>query len=459
MTRGAQRMASVYDRWHLSRPKKGGEPCTEHSSKTRTLVPSKDHGQGKRWQVRWRDAAGEQQKENFAKRSQADTRAATIEADLARGLYVDPAAGKESFRSVAERWRTTAVHRGGTASRVERALRLHVYPTFGDRPIVTIRPSEVQAWVKDRSQVLAPSTLRVTYAYLVTIMHTAVRDRTIAVNPCAGIKLPEARRPEIVPLHPDAVRALIEAALPLHRAMIVLSAAAGPRQGETFGLEVDCIDFLRREMTVRQQLITPDRDADADESETPEPYLGPPKTHESYRTVPLAGFVVDALAAHIQQHPPTVVEIEDRTDPRKPKLRTARMLFSNGHGDVIKRASWSHVWAAMRKRANEALSKSYAEAHAAWVQRGRREGQEPALVQVPGDATMHDLRHFYASALIKNRESVKTVQRRLGHSKPSITLDIYTHLWPDDEDTTRAAVEAVLGDVPALCPPASSVSG
>ena len=79
-------MASVYDRWHLSRPKKGAEPCTEHSSKTRTLVPSVDHGKGKRWQVRWRDAAGEQQKENFAKRSQADTRAATIEAGRAQGL-------------------------------------------------------------------------------------------------------------------------------------------------------------------------------------------------------------------------------------------------------------------------------------------------------------------------------------------------------------------------------------
>ncbi|MFI8894849.1 tyrosine-type recombinase/integrase [Streptomyces paradoxus] len=452
-------MASVYDRWHLSRPKKGAEPCSEHSSKTRILVPSADHGQGKRWQVRWRDAAGEQQKENFAKRSQADTRAATIEADLARGLYVDPAAGKESFRAVAERWRTSAVHRSGTASRVERALRIHIYPTFGDRPIVSIRPSEVQAWVKDRSQVLAPSTLRITFAYLVTVMHTAVRDRTIAVNPCAGIKLPEVRRPEIVPLHRDAVRALIGAAPPRYRAMILLAVASGLRQGEVFGLEVDCIDFLRREVTVRQQLIVPDRDADADEDETPEPYLGEPKTHESYRTVPLVGLAVDALAAHLQQYPAAVVDIEDRTDPRKPKRRKAQMLFTTDRGDVIKRASWSHVWTRMEERANEALSKAYAEAYAAWVQRGRPEGQEPAPVRVPDGASMHDLRHFYASALIKNRESVKTVQRRLGHSKPSITLDIYTHLWPDDEDTTRAAVEAVLGDVPALCPPASSISG
>ncbi|TFE48997.1 site-specific integrase [Streptomyces sp. ICN441] len=448
-------MADVYDRWHLSRPSMGAEPCTEHSTKTRALVASKDHGKGKRWQVRWRDAAGEQKKENFAKRSQADTRAATIDADLARGLYVDPAAGKESFRSVAERWRNSAVHRDGTASRVERALRIHIYPTFGDRPVVTIRPSEVQAWIKDRSQAIAPSTLRTTYAYLVTVMHTAVRDRIIAVNPCAGVKVPEVRKAEIVPLHPDAVRALIDAAPARYRAMILLAAASGLRQGEVFGLEVDCIDFLRREVVVRQQLVTPEK---GDQEETPEAYLGEPKTHESYRSVPLVGAAVDALAAHLQQYPAATVEIEDRTEPRKPRRRKAQMLFTSGRAEAIKRGNWSHVWTSMEARANEALAKAHGEAYAAWVQRGRPEGQERALIRVPDGASMHDLRHFYASALIKHRESVKTVQRRLGHSKPSITLDTYTHLWPDDEDTTRAAVDAVLGDVPALCPPVRSVS-
>lgn len=451
-------MAEVYDRWHLSRPRASVEPCAEHSTKTRVLVPSIDHGKGKRWQVRWRDAGGKQCKENFAKRSQADTRAATIEADLARGLYVDPAAGKESFRAVAERWRTTAVHRDGTSSRVERALRLHIYPTFGDRPIVSIRPSEVQAWIKDRSQVLAPSSLRTTYAYLVTVMHTAVRDRSIAINPCAGIKAPEVRRTEIVPLHPDAVRALIEAAPDRYRAMILLAAASGLRQGEVFGLEVGHVDFLRREVTVQQQLITPDKDVNADKSETPEPYLGEPKTHESYRTVPLVGSAVDALAAHLQRYPSVPVELEDRTNPRKPRRRKAQLLFTSDRPDVIKRANWSHVWSRMEVKANEALAQAHTEAHAAWVRRGRPEGEEPAPVRVPDGASMHDLRHFYASALIKHRESVKTVQRRLGHSKPSITLDTYTHLWPDDEDTTRAAVDAVLGDVPALCPVAAANS-
>ncbi|MFI8510489.1 tyrosine-type recombinase/integrase [Streptomyces sp. NPDC085460] len=451
-------MAEVYDRWHLSLPRATAEPCAQHSTKTQALVPSAGHGKGKRWQVRWRDASGKQCKENFTKRGQADTRRSTIEADLARGLYVDPSAGKESFRAVGERWRTSAVHRDGTASRVERALRLHVYPTFGDRPIVSIRPSEVQAWLKERSKVVAPSTLRTTYAYLVTIMHTAVRDRIIAINPCAGIKAPEVRRVEIVPLHPAAVRALIEAAPDRYRAMVLLAAASGLRQGEVFGLEVDCVDFLRREVVVRQQLVTPDKDVEADPEEMPESYLGEPKTHESYRTVPLVGSAVDALAAHLQRFPAVPVDIEDRTDPRKPRRRKAQLLFTSGRGDVVKRASWAHVWGRMETKANEALALAHAKAYAAWVQRGRPEGQEPAPVRVPDGASMHDLRHFYASALIKHRESVKTVQRRLGHSKPSITLDTYTHLWPDDEDTTRAAVEAVLGDVPALCPVAQSAT-
>lgn len=448
-------MAEVYDRWHLSRPPKDAEATCAACSKGKALVPGSVHGKGKRWQVRWRDAAGKQRKENFDKRSQAGTRAATIEADLARGLYVDPAAGKESFRTVGERWRTSAVHRGSTAALVERRLRQHIYPAFGDRPIVTIRPSEIQAWVKDRSQVLAPSTVRVTYAYLVSIMNTAVRDRTIAFSPCAGIKLPEARRTEIVPLHPDAVRALIEAAPPRLRAMILLAAASGLRQGEVFGLEVDCIDFLRREVVVRQQLVTPDRDPEAGRQES---YLSEPKTHESYRRVPIAEVAVNALAAHLQQFPAAVVDIEDRTDPRKPKRRKAHMLFTTPRGEVLRRGAWAWTWSRMEERANDSLGKAYAKARAAWVQRGRPKGEEPARVRVPDGASMHDLRHFYASVLIKNRESVKTVQRRLGHSKPSITLDTYTHLWPDDEDTTRAAVESVLGDVPALCPPARSVS-
>ena len=61
---------------------------------------------------------------------------------------------------------------------------------------------------------------------------------------------------------------------------------------------------------------------------------------------------------------------------------------------------------------------------------------------------MHGLRHFYASLLIHKGCSPKVVQARLGHATNAETMETYGHLWPDDEDLTRVAVDDVLGAVP-----------
>ncbi|HET6965621.1 MAG TPA: tyrosine-type recombinase/integrase [Acidimicrobiales bacterium] len=75
---------------------------------------------------------------------------------------------------------------------------------------------------------------------------------------------------------------------------------------------------------------------------------------------------------------------------------------------------------------------------------------------VPAWATPHDLRHFYASLLICSGASVKVVQVRLGHSSAKTTLDTYGHLWSDEEDRTRAAVDQLLGS-PADSPRTSEM--
>ena len=54
---------------------------------------------------------------------------------------------------------------------------------------------------------------------------------------------------------------------------------------------------------------------------------------------------------------------------------------------------------------------------------------------------LHDLRHFAGSQLVAAGVDIRTVSARLGHSRPSITLDIYTHRVQDND---RAAAE-VLG--------------
>jgi integrase len=54
------------------------------------------------------------------------------------------------------------------------------------------------------------------------------------------------------------------------------------------------------------------------------------------------------------------------------------------------------------------------------------------------------LRHYFASLLIASGADVKTVQARLRHASAVTTLDTYAHLWPDADESTRAAVGAVI---------------
>jgi integrase len=63
---------------------------------------------------------------------------------------------------------------------------------------------------------------------------------------------------------------------------------------------------------------------------------------------------------------------------------------------------------------------------------------------LPAGFRYHDLRHYFASLLIASGADVKTVQARLRHASAKTTLDVYGHLWPDPDESTRAAVEAVL---------------
>jgi integrase len=63
---------------------------------------------------------------------------------------------------------------------------------------------------------------------------------------------------------------------------------------------------------------------------------------------------------------------------------------------------------------------------------------------LPEGFRFHDLRHYLASLLIASGADVKVVQARLRHASAKTTLDCYGHLWPDKDESTREAVDALL---------------
>src|SRR5215210_6505510 len=106
-----------------------------------------------RWRARYRERpGGPQRARHFDRKVDAERFLARIQGQLFDGSYIDPAAGNRLFGDYAASWQRAQVHRPTTVAQVDNHLRNHVLPTFGDRPIASIRPSEVQAWVRGRME-------------------------------------------------------------------------------------------------------------------------------------------------------------------------------------------------------------------------------------------------------------------------------------------------------------------
>jgi integrase len=66
------------------------------------------------------------------------------------------------------------------------------------------------------------------------------------------------------------------------------------------------------------------------------------------------------------------------------------------------------------------------------------------FARLPEGFRFHDLRHYFALLLIASGTDVKVVQARPRHASARTTLDTYDHLWPEHDDSTRAAIAAVM---------------
>lgn len=344
-----------------------------------------------RWRARWREyPGGPQRARHFSKKADAERHLVQVRHDLLTGRYVDPALGRTTFAEVAERYLARGAWRDRTRSTATERLRRAV-DTFGDRPVASIRRGDVQAFISVLT--LAPSTVRVVHQHLAAALESAVDDGLIATNPARRIKLPRVDSPPVVPLTSAELDRLLDVVPTWFRPAIVLGAGLGLRLGEAAGLTVDRVDFLRRSVRVDRQWQQP--------SGTTAGRFVPPKTTASSRTVPASAEVLDALAAYLHSH----------------GAGGSAGFIVHRDGRPIAAPTWEHQ-----------------------VRRARR------LAEIE-DVTFHDLRHYFASALIAAGCSVKAVQTAMGHASAKMTLDTYTHLWPGDDDRIRAAIGAAFCEV------------
>lgn len=366
------------------------------------------------YRVRWRDPSKRQRAKSFNRRADAERFRSTVAADLVRGEYVDPSAGKVSFQSYASRWLEAQTFDDATADAVALRLRLHAYPSLGSRPLREVKPSTVQAWLRGLTG-LSPSYQRVIYANVSTIFSAAVDDELITKNPCraSSVRRPKADPRKVVPWDRERVLA-VRSALPDRYGVVVsLAAGLGLRQGEVFGLSPDDVDFLRGRVEVRRQvkLFAGNRQI-----------FALPKGRKA-RTVPLPESVRDDLAAYLTRHP----------------ARAVALPWERLTGEPVE------VSLLLSTRESSALNRNYFNTYV-W-----KKALVAADVEPSRENGCHALRHFYASTLLDAGESIKALSEFLGHADPGFTLRTYTHLMPTSDERTRRAVDAALC-VPSVYP-------
>jgi integrase len=337
-----------------------------------------------KYRARYRDEAGKEHARHFARRVDAQQWLDEVTASVVRGDYVDPKAGRITVADYATKWEAVQVSSDGTKRVVDNAVRVHLVPRLGKQTMASARWSTVQGFIRQlEADGLSPRTVKVVFAVVSAMFKAAEKDRIITRSPCADVTLPKVHDDEVVPPTVEEVASMSAAIEERYRALVVTLAGSGLRIGEALGLNVSDVNFLQRTIRVDKQ-----RRQDGT--------IGPVKSASSRRTVPVGRVVIDELAAHLAAHP------------------THGPIFLDSLGQPLRYRIWRGIW--------ERTARPLGIAH-----------------------TSHDLRHFYASALIAGGASVKQVQTVLGHADASITLKTYAHLWPGDDDRTRQVMDAALG--------------
>jgi integrase len=260
------------------------------------------------------------------------------------------------------------------------------------------------------------------YATLSAILATAVKDERIPRNPATGARLPKVETVPFVPMTVDDVRAVAGGAAEDVRAAVLVAAGTGLRQGELFGLTVDRIDFMRRELRVDRQLWSP---------KTGSSVFAPPKSKNSYRSVALSPLVVDALAAHLAAFGPGQHGVLFHRDSGEP--------YGRVHGGNAIRAARGPAADILGEAARQRMLGN----PSAEVELAVAAAREPVA-----GTTWHDLRHHHASVLLSAGVSPALVAERLGHDIQTL-LRTYAHVIRQDEDRVRAVVDEVLGGTAA----------
>lgn len=391
------------------------------------------------------------------------------------GVYM-PTRKMPLFSEVAEEW---LKHKKGnlriTSWEVCEGHTKNHFSEIDSLKIGRITTAAIEKWIQNRREEgMTLGTLRKVLVTLGQIMGYAVRHKYVDHNPVRDAERPRDTGNEVKGevfriLSPAEIRGLLDAAdSEKYRTLFMMAIFTGARQGELLGLQWGDIEweskqvYIQRTYTKGQFFDTKTRTsrrkidlAPAMLQQLRKWKLACPKFRswaQGGGTLPEQVKTQEEVASHFHKSREQILkwagkgmpQMEDgRYDLREIEAWATReglikyldLVFPNEAGQPMNYSNMMnrHYLPALRKagvlpeleKAKKGEKKSKGET-------GKKEKEKSETIR------FHDLRHTFASLLIEQGENLKYIQTQLGHSSPTVTLNVYAHLM---KPTNQAAAE------------------
>jgi integrase len=338
-----------------------------------------------KWRARYIDPAGKRYARNFDRKRDAQIWLDEQTTKLVTGTHIAPHLARTTVEEWCDVWLAGYATRRDSTVRQAKTHVKRIKEYFGRYALADVRPSHVRSWCAAmKAEGLADSTIYALHTRLAQIYTDAVIDGLVVRSPCSRRTAPPAGRQRVYVATTEQVWALYDAMPANLKVTILLGAFLGMRDSEACAARVGDLDLMRGVWNPAMQF--PDVELKTACSTTPVAF--PP-----------------ALA----------LEMSAWLAESAPYRKDLPWIVVNQWGDQL--APWTLQRAIRAAR-----------------------GKVPGL---PDDFRFHDLRHYFASMLIADGADVKKVQAALRHASAKTTLDTYSHLWPDSDESIRAAGEKV----------------
>jgi len=303
-----------------------------------------------------------------------------------------------------------------TALRYKQLLNLWIIPALGHIRLDKLKPPQILDFYANLTEegirkdgkpgALAPRTILHIHRLLHTVLQTAVQWDYLNINPASKVQAPRAKQADIQVLDEGQTESFIlglDYTEPKWKVLSLLIITSGLRIGEALGIEWRHINFDKHILSVEQSsqyiegigLITKS-----------------PKNTSSERLIALPESIIELLKQYRE-------------------IQNAQRLQLGDKWEGDKNANNDRIFTAWNGQPMHSTSFN------TWLKKFCIKNNLPHV-------TPHSLRHLSATILINSGLSLKNISSRLGHSRTSVTGDIYTHFLKSTDKLAAEKMDDIL---------------